>query len=134
MGTVAAAVPLVVWSCAGAAAAEPEHPRHLGAGWYALAAGGQLADAWSTRRALDRGGREVAHPWVGPEHPAAFWTYKAAIGLGVTGLGSWVDYQGQRRHSRALRFIGRGLPIFTGGIGLAAAIHNERAMVRGTKH
>jgi hypothetical protein len=106
-------------------------PRHLGPAWYALATGGQLADAWTTRHAIAAGAREGLHPWVSPDGPAvAFYGYKGALGLGAAALGSCIDYAGQRHASRALRIVGRALPIVTGGLGLAAAVYNEHERAR----
>jgi hypothetical protein len=110
-------------------------PRGLGWQWYAFSVGGQVSDAWSTRRFRALGINEANHAWWGlwpavVDRPALFYAIKTGIGWGLARLGAWIDLWAQRHGPRWLRHVGRALPLISGSLGIAATVHNERRILR----
>lgn len=103
-------------------------PRHLvdSAGLHpALNAApilGNLADAASTARAIDRGGIE-ANPLVRPVIDrggnGALFAVKAGVGIGLALAADKLARDGHKRAAKVLAILGGAVP-------LGAAIHNER--------
>lgn len=86
---------------------------------YGVFVGGQFADLHSTKRALDRGYVEV-NPLLAGSFPQIA-VKKSLLSAGCLFGAWWLDRHGHPKLANGIRFGG-------GGVGVAAAIHNQRVI------